>query len=212
VIDLEGVRLSELEADALTELVNLGVSRAALNLRELVGNQVLLTAPSVTVLSRSQALELLGQAAKDQLIAVHETFEGDISGRAILLFLETQSLELVRAVIGTELPLEDIVALEHESIAETGNIVLNSCLATIANTLQRSLRISLPEVLRGSASEILYLPASPGATELVLFIYMQFSVGPRVITGYVAMSMDVASMLSLKALLTEFIERMAGNH
>jgi chemotaxis protein CheC len=46
VIDLEGVRLSELEADALTELVNLGVSRAALNLRELVGDQVLLTAPA----------------------------------------------------------------------------------------------------------------------------------------------------------------------
>ena len=39
-------RLNELELDALTELVNLGVSKAALNLREMIGAQVLLSVPS----------------------------------------------------------------------------------------------------------------------------------------------------------------------
>ena len=41
--------LDDLEVDALTELVNIGVSRAAVSLRELVGEQVLLSVPSVMV-------------------------------------------------------------------------------------------------------------------------------------------------------------------
>ena len=44
--------LTELELDALTELVNLGVSRAANSLRELVGEEVLLTVPAVVILTR----------------------------------------------------------------------------------------------------------------------------------------------------------------
>jgi CheY-specific phosphatase CheX len=45
-------RLEELEQDALTELVNIGVSRAASNLRKMVGEQVLLSVPSVEVVTR----------------------------------------------------------------------------------------------------------------------------------------------------------------
>ena len=39
--------LNELQLDALTELVNIGVSRAASSLREMVGSQVLLSVPNV---------------------------------------------------------------------------------------------------------------------------------------------------------------------
>ena len=37
--------LTELELDALTEMVNIGVNRAAASLREMVGEQVLLSVP-----------------------------------------------------------------------------------------------------------------------------------------------------------------------
>ena len=37
--------LTDLELDALTELVNLGVSKAAVSLREMIGRQVLLSVP-----------------------------------------------------------------------------------------------------------------------------------------------------------------------
>ena len=39
------IDLEELERDALTELANIGVSRAASNLRDMVGHQVLLSVP-----------------------------------------------------------------------------------------------------------------------------------------------------------------------
>ena len=58
---------------------------------------------------------------------------GPFSGRALLIFPEAQSLELVRSIVGAEHSLEDVIDLEQEALAETGNIILNACLATIAN-------------------------------------------------------------------------------
>jgi chemotaxis protein CheC len=202
--------LSELQLDALTELVNLGVSRAATNLREMVGAQVHLSVPNVTLVNRSRAIAILAERESDNLVAVHQVFEGEIGGRALLIFPETKSLELVRAIIGGDLPLEDIIELEQEALAETGNVLLNSCLATIANMLHRSLKMSLPEVLRGNAATFFSLAPPPEAGDVVMFLYITFAVRERDISGYIAMIMDLPSLTALTLLLDEFIERAAG--
>jgi len=44
--------LNELQLDALTEMVNIGVNRAAAGLREMVGEQVHLSVPQVTLVAR----------------------------------------------------------------------------------------------------------------------------------------------------------------
>ena len=202
--------LDDLQLDALTELVNLGVSRAAKSLREMIGQQVLLSVPSISVVNRSQAVSLLMAREEARLVAVHQVFEGDITGRVLLIFPETKSLELVRAVAGGELALEDIIELEHEALAETGNIILNGCLATIANMLERSLKMSLPEILRGDGPEFFDLAPPPAAGDVVMFLYIDFAVHERDINGYIVMLMDMPSLTALKALLDEFIERTVG--
>ncbi len=52
--------LSALQLDALTELINLGVSNAALSLRDMVREEVFLSVPKVAVVSRQTASEILG--------------------------------------------------------------------------------------------------------------------------------------------------------
>lgn len=202
--------LSELQLDSLTELVNLGVSKAAYSLREMVGAQVHLSVPTVTLVTRAEAIGILSARETNNLVAVHQVFEGEITGRALLIFPETKSLELVRAIIGGDLPLEDIIELEQEALAETGNVLLNSCLATIANMLQRSLKLSLPEVLRGNATAFFSLAPPPVAGDVVMFLYINFAVRERDISGYIAMIMDLPSLTALTHLLDEFIERTTG--
>jgi chemotaxis protein CheC len=201
--------LTEMELDALTELVNLGVSNAASSLRELVREEILLSVPKVTLVTREQAIANLGERETKRLVAVHQDFEGDITGRAILIFPETKSMELVRAIVGSDLSLEDIMELEQEALAETGNIILNACLATMANNLQRTLKISLPEVIQGEGSEFFDLTRS-NAGDSVLFIYINFSVRLRDIQGYIAMLLDLPSLVTLKELLRALIERTTG--
>ena len=96
--------LNELEIDALTEMVNIGVGRAATSLRDMVGEQVLLSVPKVNLVSRDTAIRTLSENEVSHLVGIHQVFEGDITGRALLIFPDTKSLELVRAVIGGELP------------------------------------------------------------------------------------------------------------
>jgi chemotaxis protein CheC len=208
--DKAAITLTELELDTLTELVNLGVGNAALSLREMVREEVLLTVPAVSIMSRAQAIVTLGQRSANRLVAVHQNFEGDIRGRALLIFPEAQSMELVRALVGSELSPQDLMDLEQEALAETGNVLLNACLGTIANNLQRSLRISLPEVVHGDGSDFFDLRPQPDIADSVLFISINFSLHKRDVQGYLAMLLDLPSLLILKGLLASLVTRMSG--
>lgn len=202
--------ISELELDALTELVNIGVSRAATSLREMVGRPVALSVPKIELLSCKEASKAISDREDSTLVGVHQSFEGEFTGRALLMFPEAKSLELVRAVTGGELPLEDIISLEQEALAETGNIILNNCLATMANMLKRSLKISLPRIVHGTAATIFDLSGCEEGKDAVLFLYIDFNIRDRDIRGYITMLMDLPALTSLQRLLQEFIQRTAG--
>ena len=204
------IQLTDLQLDALTELVNLGVSNAATNLSEMVRDEVALSVPRVSVVGQAEAVVILRERDAKRLVAVSQDFDGDIRGRALLIFPEAKSLELIRSMVGEELSLEDIIELEQEALAETGNVLLNACLSTIANSLQRNLRISLPEVIHGDGDTFFGLAASRGASDTVLFIYINFLVKLRDIQGYLAMLLDFPSLAMMQALLDEYIERTAG--
>jgi chemotaxis protein CheC len=205
----KNVYLEDLERDALTELVNIGVSRAAASLRKMVGEQVLLSVPAVEVMSRQSAATLIREREAGELVAVRQDFEGVFSGRALLIFPQANSPALVHAVTGGDLSAEDASEMELEALAETGNVVLNSCLATMANMLQKPLTMSLPQVIRGDGGELLNLSES-APNGVVLFLYINFAINDRDIRGYIAMLMDLPSLDALRVLIGEFIARVTG--
>ena len=198
--------LSELERDAVTELANIGVSRAAASLRKMVGHQVLLSVPSVDILTRKAAGALINERENASLVAVQQAFSGPFAGRALLIFPETNSLQLIRAIIGDD-DTNEVAELEEEALAETGNVILNGCLGTIANLLRQSLTLSLPTVLRGSGSDLFQPSEEPDGEGLVLFLYINFSVRDRDIRGYIAMLMDLPALAAMRVLIGEFIGR-----
>jgi chemotaxis protein CheC len=204
------IYLSDLEVDALTELVNIGVSRAAASLRQMVGRQVFLSVPSVEVVSRNEAVRMMAEREVGDLVAVRQDFTGAFDGRALLIFPEVNSMALVRAVTGDELSEAEMRDLEDEALAETGNVVLNNCLATMANMLQRPLDMSLPGVLRGEGARLFQLEDSAAPEGVVLFLYINFAISERDIRGYIAVLMDLPSLDSLKTLVGEFISRVVG--
>jgi len=204
---MSGLTLTELQLDALTELVNLGVSSAAMSLSELVREEVVLSVPEVCIVTRDEAIANLRERDAKQLVGIHQDFDGDIRGRALLIFPEARSMELIRALVGADLSLDDIMELEQEALAETGNILLNSCLSTMANSLQRNLKISLPEVIHGEGADFFRYSS---ADERVLFIYINFAVKQRDIEGFLAMILDLPSLVMLQKLLDAYIERSTG--
>jgi chemotaxis protein CheC len=195
------VPLTDLERDALAELSNIAMARAASSLRQMIKNEVLLAVPSVDILTSAVATSLVAKPDNPKLVAVRQDFAGAFSGRALLIFPERNSLELVREVVGRELPLEDIVDLEDEALAETGNIILNSWVATIANLLKSALKMSLPMVVRGDSQHMF----ESSTSTLVLFLHIKFDIRQKEISGYVALIMDIPSLDELRSLIAAFI-------
>jgi chemotaxis protein CheC len=205
------IPLEDLERDALTELVNIGVGRAANSLRAMVGRQVMLSVPSVEVVARQAAAALIRERETGPLVAVRQDFHGAFEGRALLIFPEQNSLELVRSVSGGGLSSQEVSDIEDEALAETGNVVLNSCLATMANMLKRPLQMSLPQVIRSDGGNLFELGDDLSSDAVVLFLYINFAVSDRDIRGYIAMLMDLPSLETLRTLISEFINRVLGD-
>jgi chemotaxis protein CheC len=197
------VHLTDLERDALREVSNIAMARAASSLRQMVEHEVLLSVPTVEIVSQETAAQIVGNPDNASVVAVRQDFSGAFSGRALLIFPEANSLELVRAVVGRHLPLEDIVDLEDEALAETGNIILNSWVATVSNLLKRTLKMSLPMVIRGDSRHMFQSVADQG--NLVLFLRIRFEISKKEIRGYVALMMDVPSIEELRSLIADFI-------
>jgi len=187
------------------------VNRAAANLRKMIGDQVHLSVPSIDIVTQRRAARLISEREITELIAVRQDFSGPFSGRAMLIFPESNSLELVRAATGGALTLEEMLDMEHEALAETGNIILNSCLATMANMLQRSMTMTIPQIIRGTGNVLFEVDDNSAADGLVLFLYIDFVVRKRDIRGYIAMMMGIPSLVMLRDLLVEFIARVIGD-
>lgn len=205
------VVLDELEQDALTELVNIGVGRAAASLRAMIGREVLLSVPSIEIISHADAAALINEQETEELVSVHQDFSGVFAGRALLIFPEAQSLDLVRAVMGEETSPSDAADMQQEALAETANVILNGCLGTMANMLHQPLAMTIPEVRRSYGTAIFQRDTEPQQEGTVLFLYINFSVRERDIRGYIAMLMDLTSMSILKLLIRDFIESVMGD-
>src|SRR5688572_21273739 len=87
--------LTELEQDALAELSNIAMARAASSLRKMVDHEVALSVPSVEVVTQDAAVKILERTGNPKLVAVRQDFSGLLTGRALLIFPEARSLELV---------------------------------------------------------------------------------------------------------------------
>ncbi len=94
-----------------------------------------------------------------------------MQGRALLIFPHAEGLDLVQTVVDARTPEVDLLGIQQETLAETGNVILTSCLATMANILRQSVTMSLPEVIAGGGTTLLASDAAD-AEGLVLFSYI----------------------------------------
>ena len=146
--------LSEIQLDALTEVFNVGAGRAALSLSEIVGEEVMLSVPSIEVLKAEEVNSRVLTLKDDKFAIVSQLFSGPFDAEAVLLFTENYALEIVRDMMGSQMSIEDLAEFEQEAMCELGNIILNACLSAMADMLGISLNSSLPTYAMSSPDEI----------------------------------------------------------
>lgn len=207
------ITLNELQHDALVEIFNIGVGQAAASMSGIVNEEVTMSVPSISFLNRAEAAILLGGKNKqDQLqriCGVSQHYEGAFQTEAILMFPEDKSLEIVRLMVGESVPLAELTEMEQEAMSEIGNIILNSCVGTLANLFQRELQGSLPVYHVGTSEEILSASGS-AADSVVLMLHIDFILEMHQIHGYVAFILDVSALHDLKEQINLYLDKVMG--
>lgn len=200
------MRLNALELDALTEIFNHGVGQAARSLSELAREEVSLSVPKVQELAKRDITDRLDAQGAEHICAVRQTFTGVINTEALLMFPVKQSLQLVQLMVGDGVPLEQLSEMEQESLAEIGNILLNSVVASLADMLKIDFEGSLPHVEMGRSVEVLCPDGD--FDNLVLSLQINFDIASRKIQGYLVFLLDVASIGMLERKLAQFLGAM----
>ncbi len=151
----KGMNLTEQQLDALTEIINIGVGRAASSLSTLMGQRVELSIPRLVVESVDK-LKPHADETKTPETSVVQEFSGRITGRALLAFPDLSSLKLAQVLSGMEHQPTELDVDLRGIVNEVGNIVLNGVLGSLSNLFGDHLKYSIPQLhLNQSAYQVL---------------------------------------------------------
>lgn len=191
------------QSDALGEIFNIGVGRAASALSELLHEEVLLSVPHVQVLTVSEAAHRLS-AADIPMYGVRQPFSGTLRGDALLIFPSHRSLDLVRLMAGQSVPTDELSAIEQDAMTEIGNVMLNACIASLGELLGSEFALGLPSVSMGDSRAIL---GTRIQNHLVVFLHIRFELKTSAIEGYVVFVLHTTSMETLRDALNRLLGR-----
>jgi chemotaxis protein CheC len=199
--------LSELEKDALAEAFNLALGAASATFAEVVKMEVEMSVPAVDLLSRDELMLRLQQMTSDgrnrRLLSIAQAYASgqNIDTEAVLLFPQEGSIEVVRRMLGEHAAeVQDITELEADALGEIGNIIINSCMSSLADMFSIQFQGTLPQVVSSEVEELLKF-LQPSDTTLLAQISMKLSESNA--TGILIFVMNLSS-------LQGFMERMGS--
>lgn len=199
------MNLSELETDALNELFNIGLHRAAASLSELTGKRVQVDLPRLWVCSIDELKDRLMEVVSGDLATVHQFFGGPMAGDAVLLLEYEKAVQLADLLTGGEVALGGrLDQSAREVIAEIGNVVLSSCLAAFGNVLQVAVSFAVPRIHVESLDGMLrsVVIERDQGIPYALVAATEFGLADLEISGYLIVVIGVKSLELVSEALT----------
>jgi chemotaxis protein CheC len=207
------IELHELEQDALTEIFNIGVGVAADALYQMVGEQVPLSVPVVELTSHHRARKRHMAGGAGSVYAIRQTYIGEFSTDAILMFSQESSEALVRMMVGKDMPQEQLAEVAADALAELGNIILNAVMSELASSLSIRLEGSLPEVNVVDPEDVFVTAVGHGdaagaadSAAPVLALMIDFELSAQRAQGYLAFLLDTESTEELVSRLASYVK------
>jgi chemotaxis protein CheC len=125
-------QLTELQRDSLKELGNIGAGSAATALSQLLGNDIHLGVPDVSLVPVEEIVDVI--SLKGQIVAaVYMKVFGEIPARALMVFPQDKVFFLLDLLMKKPLgTTKTFGENEQSAVKEIGNIIVSSYLNAIA--------------------------------------------------------------------------------
>lgn len=192
------------QKDALTEMVSIGMGRAAHVINQMLSSRVTLAVPEVEFSDFKTLSNKIDWHSS--MSAVQMRFSGDFQGNCSILFPPQSAANLVTALVEEEEGSGDTLdAIRHSTLTEVGNIVLNSVLGSLTNYMKKRVEYSIPEYYEGELGEV--ISQNRGEEEVsTLMARTQFQVKDLEIKGDILMIFTLNSMKSIIAQVDSILE------
>jgi chemotaxis protein CheC len=189
----------EFYLDALQEIVNIGIGRAASCLNTMLSYPIELQVPAITVLQLSDESQIPEDLVGDLLACVQLDFHGVLNGTAALVFPPQSAAKLVSALLGEDDSSHGLTPVMAETLNEVGNIVINAVIGTIGNIISSPFDYSLPSYREGGLIELLQPSGSEGA--FILLMRTHFRVFDLQVAGNIFLVFELSSFETLMSLI-----------
>lgn len=187
---------TEYQLDALRELINIGVGRAASMLSEMVNARIILQVPFLKLLYPENLRREVAHLGDGHLAAVRLGFQGPFSGIAALVFPPDSASKLVSVLTGEEMGTPDLDSGKVGTLSEVGNIVINGVMGSIANVVNLQINYTLPSYIEDNI-ENLMTPAGAVPDATVVLARTRFTVEHLHIEGDIMLIFEVGSFSAL---------------
>ena len=199
------MNLTAIETDALAELFNVGLHRAAASLSELTGQRILVELPKLWICPISDVQPHLFNLVEGELATVHQIFKGAVGGDAVLLLEHDKAALLARLMTRGEVGIGGrLDASAREVLAEVGNIVLGACLSAFGDMLSVEVAFSVPRMHIESLEGLLRsLQVDTSELQYAVIVATQFRLSELAIGGYMIIALGVTSLSLITHTLNE---------
>jgi chemotaxis protein CheC len=188
------MQLTELQRDAMTELINIAFSRSAASLSDLTKNRVDLEVPSVSVHRIAEITEALTHFVQGDVATVHQVFTGPVAGDAFLLLNFNGAVQLVDLLTGEPSNGRSLGVSAREVITEVGNIIMNACLGVFGNLLHVRFSFSIPRLsLEDLGGMVESLVVDAESLQHALVVGARFKMQGSEVTGCLVLVLGIAS-------------------
>ncbi|MBL8828691.1 MAG: hypothetical protein JNM18_17050 [Planctomycetaceae bacterium] len=197
------------QIDALTEIINIGVGRAAGSLSDLIGERIELHVPVVRV-GKFEDMAAQFIVVDDTIeAAVIQDFRGGLQGRAILAFPHESGVKLGQLILKLDSGEAELSEDISGVLEEVGNIVLNGVVGSISNLAGAELSYSVPKLCMGQRIEKIVeaeISRHPTVEQYLVMADARFCVSQRDIDGSLLLVLDA---LMIKAMLSAVLGQYA---
>ncbi|MDF3822048.1 chemotaxis protein CheW [Leptospira sp. 96542] len=151
--------MSSKDIKKLENIVNTGMMNAGVVLSQLVGKEVELFIPEITLTDRD-GLAKEFRYSMDQFFGMKIRMTGDLNGNLLMMFSEENGSEIAKELLGSE--EAKYVAGSHKLsddmisvLSEISNIVCSSVMNSLSNKMKKEILPSVPEMITGSFMDVI---------------------------------------------------------
>ena len=201
------MNLNEFETDALAEMFNVGLHRAAASLSDITGQRIVVDMPRLVICPIVEIEEKLTELVGGEIATVHQVFGGAVAGDAVLLIEQEKAAALAKLMSGGEAGIGGrLDQSAREVLVEIGNIVLGACLSGFGDMLQTPVSFSVPRIHIESLKSILRsLLIETGDVQFAVIAATQFRLSALAVDGYLVVAVGAKSLTRISQALSERI-------